>query len=213
MTIYGTSLTIGALFDMLYDKVDRDIPNPSYQPPHPSCDHYQSLEDMLKDVYCPRCGSKNQLITHPKTILETYYTTSCVHKMHFSDNNLPESSVNKVELIKALLTKIYNSRYLKVSGGDEIDVTATGDDRYEDSFVWFHPDYTDIGGPGCYWTFDQVLKKSSNLEKYTIYLVCFELEEEITSEQLETAARKVRLFEELGLKVKQLVIGKFDHPY
>ena len=114
-----------------------------------------------------------------------------------------------------MVTEIYGCRYIEILDKDEkilIEVTATGDDRFENSFVYFHPNYTDFDDRGCYICFKKIIK--TDFSDYTVYLICYSLnEKDVTSLDLKAALDRVLLFERLDLKVEQLKIGEFSHPY
>jgi hypothetical protein len=224
MSVYGAKVTVGRLFDLLYDEIEDEIENPEYKEPHPSCLHYQTLEEMNHDIFCPKCGTQNKRIEYPRFVQNIYYQASSLHDQYFYENKLPRVGKNKTELIRVLLRYIYSSGgyniinfdrklYLSARGNEEgyIEITATGDDR-ERSFVWFHKNYDEVEGPGCYWGFDKVLEKSSGLSNYVVYLICYRLDDIVSSSQLETALNNTRLFEKLALDVEQLTIEKFNHP-
>ncbi len=69
--------------------------------------------------------------------------------------------------------------------------------------------YNDLHSPGCHICFDEIIKYE--LSDFTIYLICYELDEkDITSEDMKVALDKVVLFERLDLKVQRLHVGEFS---
>ncbi len=137
---YGAKITLGELFDLLYDTVEEEIENKDYKEPHPSCSHYKSIEQMKDDIFCPKCGSKNQVVSYPKPIRQTYYRNS-------EFNPIKTFKIDKKKVMVNMVTEIYWNRGIKILDNNEeiyINVTATGDDRFENSFVYFHPHYLNL---------------------------------------------------------------------
>lgn len=203
---------MGELFDFLYEKVEEDVENEKYKEPHPSCSHYSSLEEMSRDIFCPRCGIKNAIVSYPKMVHRTFYRASRF-------NPIKTKGEDKKQIMNDMVCKIYGSggiysdrRKLEVlDGTDVVSIGITSSCGERNDFVWFCDDYDGYEGMGRYFGLDKILTR--DISKYEVCLVCYELDVyEITSKELEVAIDKVRLFERLGFKIGQLAISKFSHP-
>lgn len=221
MTIAAICMTIEELFDLFYDTKQKDVPNPNYKDPHPNykdphpnCEHYKSVNDIGDDLFCPKCGSYNKTVTHPKTLAQSYYTTNNTYKTYFSENGFIETSDSKEELIRNMLWTIkstaedkrlhLNVKHEKI---DKIEIDAS-----ENGFIWFSSTYEHCNH--CYFSFPEILE-TSDLISYKLYLICFELKEP-SVKMLKDSIVKIDFFEQLGLTVEFTNIKVFDYhscPY
>lgn len=216
MATAGTCITIGALFDLFYDTKEQEIQNPKYQQPHPSCEHYNTVDDIKGDVFCPKCGKKTEIITYTKTLVQMCYTTNAKYKTYFSANEFIEASNSKEEIVYDMLKKIKysGSEYDDTHMHLRVNYKNVGQiyiDADANKFLWFSRSYRECG---CFHSFEKsVLGGKIPFEELLsrkIYLICYVLEES-SIKILKNCMARMNLFEKLGLQTKFLHIDEHDH--
>jgi hypothetical protein len=224
-------LTIQNLFELLYDTIHKEVPNPDYKDSYPSCEHYKSLDEMKDHIFCPKCGNKNHIVSYPKTISVISYAVNDICKKYFALNAF-ENGSSKNELIVSMLNKLIGSKgvwtaddpCIYIKDEDECcDDEAHGKykkeyefkldaDNHNNSFCLLSHTYEYC--PKWRETHDKIM---ADIEKYLnnyFYIICYEHDGRIDVKYLKDCIKKVKLFNEIGFdNIMYTKIKEYDDYY
>lgn len=183
MQIACAKYSLLELFDLVYETVHENIPNPNYHPPRPSCSHYSSVDEMTTP-FCPECGTKNTPIITPVEIIGTTY------KLRDTGEIINSS---KLDVLKQFVTKLYKEKAVTISGY-KFDIDVDGG-----TLMFLSPSYSQ----GKLRTDpEEIIDNLGNYSYHrgTIYVICFRMNYTPTIEHLQNCIDRIKLFQKLGLK-------------